>query len=156
MQRRLRITLAVTAAAGIAVVGAGTAQAEGVFKSDKDCSYSVDKDKAEKEFDFPNDNYSGNANATRKDLRDSHGDLYYTHAQYCDPGRPWRGSDWDDDSYDHFLNKLEPGSRSPSSDVHKNAYASREGYNKSFQKNPHKGLEPDHIGAPRHPKYATE
>jgi len=157
MQRRLRMTLAAVAAAGVAVLGAGTAEAQGVFKSDNDCP-RFDKDKVAKEADFPNDHYSGNENAIRKDARDAHGDVYYTHQAYCDPGKPWRGRDWHDDSYNTFHFKREPGGNTPSSNRDENTYNDFDGYNKSFRKDPHKytKLEPDHIGASKHPKYLSE
>ena len=157
MQRRLRMILAVAAAAGVAVAGAGTAEAQGLFKSDNDCPY-FDKDKPANEFDFPNDHYSGNENATSRDLRDSHGDIYYTKNAYCKPDKPWRGRDWHDDSYNTFHFKRDPGGLTPSQDFDKNTYNDHDGYNKSFRKDPHRITkhEPDHIGAPKNPKYATE
>lgn len=158
MQRRLRITLAAVAAAGVAVLGAGTAEAQGVFKSDNDCP-RFDKDKAAKENTFPSyGEEEAEKNATKDDLRDSTGKVYSTHNAFCDPGKPWRGRDWHDGSYDTFQHKRAPGEIAPSGDPHKNQYADWNGYNKSFQKDPHKytKLEPDHIGAPKHPKYATE
>jgi hypothetical protein len=159
MQRRLRITLAVAAAAGVAVLGAGTAEAQGMFTSPSDHNCPrFDKDKPEKEADFPSyheDEAEKNANSN--DPRDRHGDVYYTHNEFCDPGRPWRGNDWHDKSYDTFHFKREPGSNSPSSNKD-NTYNDNNGYNKSFRKDPHRytKLEPDHIGASKHPKYETE
>jgi hypothetical protein len=161
MQRRLRITLAAVAAAGVAVLGAGTAEAQGAFSSDKDkgCEF-FDKDKPEKETDFPSyGELEAEKNSHNKDLREaSSGKVYNTHNDYCDPGKPWRGNDWHDKSYDTLGFKRAPGEVAPSSDPHKNNYADWNGYNKSFRKDPHKytKLEPDHIGAPKHPKYATE
>lgn len=160
MQRRLRITMIAAAAAGAVALGTGTAYAEGIFKApaDKDCPF-FDKDKAEKENAFPSyGERKAESNATSKDLRDASGKVYYTHNDFCDPGRPWRGYDWHDKSYDTLGFKREPGGIAPSGDPHKNNYGDWNGYNKSFQKDPHryKKLEPDHIGAPKNPKYATE
>lgn len=158
MQRRLRITMVAAAAAGAVAVGTGTAYAEGIFKapSDNSCTRSVDKDKPEKETDFPSfHDYEAESNANSKDLRDGHGNLYAAHNSYCDGPRPWRGWDWHDKSYDTFGFKRAPGQEAPSWDPHKNQYEDLNGYNKSFQKDPHRytKLEPDHIGAPKHPQY---
>ena len=157
MQRRLRITLAIAAAAGVAVLGAGTAEAQGVFKSDNDCP-RFDKDKVSQEADFPNDHYSGNDNATDLDSRDASGNVYYTHNAFCEGSKPWRGRDWHDGSYDTFHYKRLPGSQSPSSNRDDNTYSDNDGYNKSFRKDPHKYTknEPDHIGASKHPRYLSE
>lgn len=162
MQRRLRITMAVVAAAGIAVLGAGTAEAQGTFHAstdkDKGCSRKVDKDKPAKESDFPNDMYEqSKANANDKDLLDASGDPYLTHTDFCTPDKPWRGYDWHDKSYDTFHNRKGPDGV-PVQDNKHNSYDDVDGYNDKLRKDPHKytKLEPDHIGAPKNPKYASE
>lgn len=159
MQRRLRITLVVTAAAGVAVIGAGTAYADGIFTapSQKYCSRAVEKDKPQEAKDFPSyGEDAAESNATRRDLRDSNGDVYAVHNQFCDAPRPWRGNDWHDKSYDTFHYKRESGSQSPSSNHDENTYSDRDGYNRQFRKDKEKKHEPDHVGAPKNPTDATE
>jgi hypothetical protein len=151
--------LVAAAAAGAVAVGTGTAYAEGIFKapSDKDCTYNLDKDKPQKETDFPSSHEEeADSNARRNDLRDSHGDVYYTHNESCDAPRPWRGWDWHDKSYDTFHYKTDPRTGYPSQDHDRNTFADHDGYNGAYRKDKERHLERDHVGAPKNPKYATE
>jgi hypothetical protein len=98
MQRRLRVTLAATAAAGALALCTGTAYAEGFggghgyaasdHHDSGDCSYGFDKhQKALKADDFPSDHGpDADSNSTDKDAKDAHGDPYYTHNSSCDDG----------------------------------------------------------------------
>lgn len=160
MRRRLRVTLAASVAAGAVVLGGGTAYAEGVFSSPAksngvDCTRKTDKDKALKENDFPSDNdVAADSNATKKDIRDRSGNVYYNHQEFCnDPERAFRETKGDD-SYNTF-NYGTDKYGAPSRDHDKNTYNDFDGYNSKYRYN-EKQLEPDHIGAPKSPKSATE
>jgi hypothetical protein len=114
MPGRLRFTLAATAAAGVVVLGTGTAYAEGLGSgtgyaasshqgdSADECSRKFDEhQKPLGEADFPSDHSAeADSNSTTKDTRDASGDPYYTHSRACD-SEP-RDKDRHDDSYDTF------------------------------------------------------
>ena len=70
--------------------------------------YKYDHDAKLKEEDFPSDHYrEALENATKKDARDGHGNVYYTHNKICTAGHPWKGFDWHDDAFDAAYHDLE-------------------------------------------------
>lgn len=161
MRRGLRVALAGTIAAGAVLCGAGTAYADSDGGGDDDdhghhdkragCSSKMDKDTTLREDQLPSDNApAAFKNTTKKDARDAHGNPYYLHNDVCQTNDdPWRGRDWDDDSYKTFHFERDKNGR-PSRDKKKNTYVDSDGHNKSYRKD-RKDLEPDHIGAPLHP-----
>ena len=155
MRRGLRLTLAVSVSAGVLALGAGTAYAgndpdgpsgdgdDGDHGSHATGCYKYDHDAKLQEEDFPSDHFhEAEANATKKDARDGHGKVYYTHNKICTAGHPWKGFDWHDDTFKTFKYAVKNGE--PSYDKSKNNYYDHfNGYNDGYKydkkKTEHKG-----------------